>query len=140
MFKPDTRILVVDDMMTMRKIIIKNLKELSLLDVKEADDGAPAWELLKNAHKEGKPFQLVLCDWNMPKVKGIQLLKMVREDQRFGMGLPFVLITAESEKSKVIEALTLKVSNYVVKPFTGQQLKDKLEAVYKHHFSTAAAV
>ena len=139
MFKPDTRILVVDDMMTMRKIVMKNLKDIGLLDVKEADDGAPAWDLIQKAHAEGKPFQLILCDWNMPKVKGIQLLKMVRQDERFKT-TPFVLITAESEKSQVIEALQLGVSNYIVKPFTNDQIREKLETVYKNHFSSGTAI
>jgi two-component system chemotaxis response regulator CheY len=71
-------------------------------------------------------------------MKGIELLKKVRSDPRM-KGLPFVLITAESEKSQVIEALKLDVSNYVVKPFTPAQLKEKLETVYKKHAAPAPA-
>lgn len=138
MFAPDTKVLVVDDMLTMRKIVSRHVKELGMNDITEADDGANAWPKLDEAFKSGKPFQLVLSDWNMPKLSGLNLLKQVRADARF-KDLPFVLITAESEKSQVMDAIKAGVSNYIVKPFTGDQLKEKILAVYKKHFPAAAA-
>lgn len=137
MFAPDTKVLVVDDMLTMRKIVSRHVKELGMNDITEADDGANAWPKLDEAFNSGKPFQLVLSDWNMPKLTGLALLKQVRGDARF-KDLPFVLITAESEKSQVMDAIKAGVSNYIVKPFTGDQLKEKIQAVYKKHFPQAA--
>lgn len=138
MFPADTKVLVVDDMLTMRKIVSRHVKELGMNDITEADDGANAWPKLDEAAKAGKPFQLVLSDWNMPKLTGLNLLRQVRADERF-KDLPFVLITAESEKSQVMDAIKAGVSNYIVKPFTGDQLKEKIEAVHKKHFPQAAA-
>ncbi len=129
MFALTTRVLVLDDMMTMRKIVAKNLKELGFTDISEGEDGTVGWALLEKALAENKPIQLVLSDWNMPKLSGLDLLKKVRADNRF-KDLPFVLITAESEKSQVIEAIKAQVSNYVVKPFTSKHLQEKLEATY----------
>lgn len=130
MFPANTKVLVVDDMLTMRKIVSKHLKELGLSDITEAEDGSVGWATLQKANDEGKPFQLVLSDWNMPKLSGLDFLKQVRADARF-KALPFVLITAESEKSQVIEAIKAQVTNYIVKPFTGKQLQEKLEATHQ---------
>jgi len=132
MFKLDTKILVVDDMLTMRKIISKQLKEFGFTNITEADDGIKAWPLIEQAHQIGHPFQLILSDWNMPQMKGIELLAKVRGDEKL-KEVPFVLITAESEKTQVIEAVKLQVSNYIVKPFTSDQLKEKLETAHKKH-------
>lgn len=137
MFKKETKILVIDDMLTMRKIISKSLKEFGYTNISEADDGATGWPLIEQAHEIRAPFQLILSDWNMPQMKGIELLAKVRNDPRF-KDLPFLLITAESEKSQVIDALKLGVSNYIVKPFTSEQLKEKLEAAHKKHFAPSA--
>lgn len=138
MFKKESKILVVDDMLTMRKIISKALREMGYTNITEADDGINAWPVIEKARDAGQPFDLVLSDWNMPQLKGIELLKKVREDAKL-KGTPFVLITAESEKSQVIEALKLDVSNYIVKPFTAAQLKEKLETAYKKHAQPAPA-
>lgn len=127
MFDPKTRILVVDDMMTMRKLVIKCCKDIGFSDFVEAADGALAWEALKNA---SPAIGLVISDWNMPNTSGLEFLKKVRADATFGK-LPFVLVTAEAEQHQVVEAVKAGVSNYVVKPFTAQILKEKLEAVHK---------
>ncbi len=127
MFDPSTRILVIDDMMTMRKLVSKVCKELGFMDLTEASDGALGWEALANAKP---PIGLVISDWNMPNCTGFDLLKRVRGDQRF-KELPFVMVTAESENSQVIDAIKAGVSNYIIKPFTADTLKEKLEAVHK---------
>ena len=122
MFPLDTRILVVDDMMTMRKIVMKSLKEIGFTNFSEAADGAKAWEMIAS---EGN-FGFVVSDWNMPNATGLDLLKRVRGDSRFAK-LPLFLVTAESERGQVIEALKLGVSGYIVKPFTTDSLRAALQ-------------
>ncbi len=127
MFDPKTRILIVDDMMTMRKLVGKVCKELGFTDLTEASDGAKAWEAISSA---SPPFGLVISDWNMPGTSGLDLLKRVRGDSKYGQ-LPFVMVTAEAEQHQIVEAVKVGVSNYLVKPFTAEALKEKLEAVHK---------
>ena len=111
MFNPNTRILVVDDMMTMRKIVVKICKELGFTDITEANDGIKGWEAISSANP---PFGLVISDWNMPNCTGLDLLKRVRGDQRFAT-LPFVMVTAEAEQHQIAEAIKSGVSNYIIK-------------------------
>ncbi len=129
MFDLKTRVLVIDDMMTMRKLVGKCVKEIGFTDLTEAADGALGWAALEAANP---PIGLVISDWNMPNLSGLELLKKVRADARF-VKLPFVLVTAEAEQHQVVEAVKAGVSNYVVKPFTAQILKEKLETAYKKH-------
>ncbi len=129
MFAPTTKILVIDDMLTMRAIVKKTLQQLGLTAAGEAANGQAAWETLEKAHAEGKPYELVLSDWNMPQMTGLQLLKKVRADERFKT-LPLLLITAESEQSQIVEAIKAGVTHYIVKPFTADTLKQRLEAAY----------
>lgn len=127
MFPLNTRILILDDMMTMRKIVMKTLKEIGFTDIQEAEDGKKGWDKLKAANP---PVQLVISDWNMPNCTGLELLKAVRADSEMGK-LPFVLLTAEAEAHQVKEAMTAGVTNYIIKPFTADTLKQKLEQAYK---------
>ncbi|MCX7674313.1 MAG: response regulator [Bdellovibrionaceae bacterium] len=138
MFSPDTRFLVVDDFATMRKIVKKVLMELGYSQIEEADDGKPAWELIKSAHASGHPFGVVISDWNMPGMTGIDLLKAVKADPQL-KSTPFILVTAESEQKNIIEAAKAGVSDYVVKPFNAQTLKAKLERVWQKHHAPKAA-
>jgi len=127
MFSPDTHVLVVDDMLTMRKLVTKTCKDLGFTKITDAADGALAWTAIQNAET---PIGLIISDWNMPNTSGLDLLKRVRADSRFGK-TPFIMVTAEAEQHQIMEAVKAGVSNYVVKPFTADTLKDKLEAVYK---------
>jgi len=129
MFDPDTKVLVVDDFKTMRKIVIGALGACGLKNFTEADDGIHAWPLIEAAAKEGAPFGLVVSDWNMPQLSGIELLKKVRGTEST-RATPFVLVTAEAEQKNILEAVQAGVSNYVVKPFTPATFKVKLEQVY----------
>lgn len=129
MFTPDTKILVADDMLTMRKIIVKHLKDLKYVNIEEAGDGQRAWEALEAAHKAAKPFQLILSDWNMPHMSGLDCLKKVRADDRFKT-LPFLLITAEAEKTQIVEAVKSGVTHYIVKPFTLEVLQKRLTEAF----------
>jgi len=130
MFALDTKILVVDDTMMMRSMIKKTLTGLGFTKVFDANDGATAWPLIDAAQTEGDPFGLVLSDWNMPIMTGIELLKKIRADERL-KDVPFVIVTSEGEKTKVIEAISAGITQYVVKPFTANVLKDKLDQISK---------
>lgn len=123
MFDLNTRVLVVDDMMTMRKLVQKALKDMGFTNFLEAADGAKAWEAFSTA---SPPIGLIISDWNMPNCSGLDFLKRVRSDSRFNK-TPFFLVTAESEMSQVVDALKAGVSGYIVKPFDMNTLKAKLE-------------
>lgn len=125
MFDLNTKILIVDDMMTVRKIVKKILVDLKYKNITEAHDGAMAWELLS----QEKDYQLIISDWNMPNLTGIDLLQKVRQDEKLKI-VPFVLLTAEADGAQVKQALDLAVDNYIVKPFTPAILKTKLEQTY----------
>ena len=127
MFALDTRVLVVDDMLTMRKIVVKICKEIGFTDITEATDGANGWQAISSA---SPPLGLVISDWNMPNSTGLDLLKRVRADSRLGK-LPFIMVTAEAEKHQIMEAMKAGVSNYIVKPFVPESLKEKIEATHK---------
>jgi len=116
-------ILVVDDYNTMRRIIRNLLKQLGFENVEEAADGTEAFKKLQE-----KPFGLVISDWNMEPMTGIDLLKLVRADPKIG-NIPFIMVTAESKTENVIVAKQAGVSNYIVKPFNAETLKGKLTAV-----------
>lgn len=138
MFTPETKILVIDDFATMRKIVRKVLTELQFKNVQEADDGATAWPLLEAAANSAEPFELVISDWNMPQMKGIDLLRNVRKHPKMSK-LPFIMVTAETEQQNILEAIQAGVSDYVVKPFNGQTLKGKLDNVQKKMGGAKAA-
>jgi two-component system chemotaxis response regulator CheY len=117
------KILVVDDFATMRKIIKNILLQLGFKDILEADDGTTALELLKK-----QKVDLIISDWNMPKMPGIELLKAIRSNEEL-KDIKFIMVTAEAQKENVIEAIKYGVNQYVVKPFTPETLKEKLEKV-----------
>lgn len=119
------KILVVDDFLTMRRIVRNLLKQIGYENIAEAEDGAQALAKLK-----GGEFGLVVSDWNMPNMNGIQLLRAVRSDPAL-KDTPVLMVTAEAEKEKVIEAIRAGVNNYVVKPFTAEILKEKLDKVFE---------
>ena len=117
------RVLVVDDFPTMRRIVRNLLRQLGFENVDEAENGEDALKKLRSAE-----YGLVVSDWNMPVMEGIELLKNVRSDPQL-KDIPFLMVTAEAEKEKVIEAIKAGVDNYIVKPFTGEVLKEKLEKI-----------
>lgn len=136
MFPETTRILIVDDMLTMRQLMKGQMRQMGFKAIYEADNGENGWAVL-NAQKEiGEPIQLVLSDWNMPGMEGIDLLKKCRADEGF-KSLPFMLITAEGEQKQVLEAIKSGVSNYLMKPFTRAALQEKLALVWKKHSEEA---
>lgn len=116
-------ILIVDDYATMLRVVKNLLKQIGFDNVDEASDGGAAFQLMKR-----KKYGLVISDWNMQPVTGIELLKMVRADAEL-KATPFIMVTAESKSQNVIEAKNAGVSNYIVKPFSSDVLKGKIASV-----------
>ena len=119
------KILVVDDFSTMRRIIKGLLHELGFTNIEEADDGATALPLLKAGN-----FDFLVTDWNMPGMTGLDLLKNVRADARLAK-LPVLLVTAEAKREQIVEAAQAGVNGYVVKPFTANTLKEKMDKIFE---------
>jgi len=119
------KILIVDDFSTMRRIIKNLLRDLGFQNTAEADDGTTALPML-----QGGSFDLLITDWNMPGMQGIDLLKHVRADQKLAT-LPVLMVTAEQKREQIVEAAQAGVNGYVVKPFTAQTLKEKLDKIFQ---------
>ncbi len=118
------KVLVVDDFATMRRIVKGVLKQLGFNNIIEAEDGTTAMDVLKK-----EKIGLVVSDWNMPKMTGLDLLKAIRADEDL-KSTPFIMVTAEGQKENVIEAVKAGVNNYIVKPFTPETFSEKLEKVF----------
>ena len=116
------RLLVVDDSSTMRRIIRNTLERLGHTDVVEAEHGVEAWEKLS----VDESIKVVITDWNMPEMNGLDLVKKIRAEKKYE-DMPIIMVTTEGGKAEVITALKAGVNNYIVKPFTPQVLKEKLE-------------
>jgi len=117
------KVLVVDDSAVMRQIIKKNLKELGFTDLTEAEDGAAGLK----AAGDGA-FDLIVSDWNMPNMTGLEFLKAVRADAGL-KGIAFIMVTSEADKEKIMEAVQAGVNQYIVKPFNAVQLEEKIKAI-----------
>ena len=118
------RILVVDDFSTMRRILKNILKQIGYTDIDEAEDGNGALAKLRQ-----DKYDLVVSDWNMPNMSGLDLLKAIRADSALN-GIPVLMVTAEAKKENVVEAIKAGVNNYIVKPFTAEVLREKIEKVF----------
>jgi two-component system chemotaxis response regulator CheY len=121
------KLLIVDDSSTMRRIIGNVVQQLGVGkdDFDEAEDGVKAWEQL-----EKNQYDIILTDWNMPNMNGLQLVKKIRSEGNH-QEVPIIMITTEGGKSEVITALKAGVNNYIVKPFSAEILKEKLDGVIK---------
>lgn len=118
------KILLVDDSSTMRRIQANTLNSLGYSDLVQAEDGADALKKLK----ENPDVKLVLLDWNMPNMNGLDCLKAIKADGST-KGIPVMMVTSEAEKTKIIEAVQAGASNYLVKPFDADSLKAKIAAL-----------
>jgi two-component system chemotaxis response regulator CheY len=118
------RVLIVDDYSTMLRILRNLLRQLDFNNVEEANNGESALSLLKQ-----KPFDLVISDWNMAPMTGLDLLRSVRGDSQL-RHVPFIMVTAESKTENVITAKQAGVSNYIVKPFNAETLRMKIASVF----------
>lgn len=119
------KILVVDDFSTMRRIIKNLLRDLGFTNTAEADDGLTALPMLQNGN-----FDFLVTDWNMPGMQGIDLLKAVRADAKLA-NMPVLMVTAEQKREQIVEAAQAGVNGYIVKPFTAQTLKEKLDKIFE---------
>ncbi len=118
-------VLIVDDYGTMRRILKNIFKKLGYTQLVEADSGATALEQLKK-----QKIDMIISDWNMPKMSGLEFLKIIRSSQEY-KEIPFIMVTAEAQKKNVIEAVRAGVSDYIVKPFTEEQITKKLEKIFE---------
>ena len=114
------RVLVVDDFATMRKIIKNVLKQISIDNVVEAENGKHALSVLRS-----DDIDFIISDWIMPEMTGIEFLKACKADSKF-RSIPFIMITAEAERDNVLEAIQAGVDNYIAKPFTPDKLQDAI--------------
>lgn len=128
MFPKNTRILIVDDTLSMREQLKKHLVDLGFTDIMEAEDGLKAFEIVSAQEDARKGIQLILSDWHMPNMSGLDFLKLVRSLDR---QIPLILVTTESETPNVLAAIKAGANNYIVKPIQAATLTEKLEAVWK---------
>ena len=119
------KILIVDDFSTMRRIVKNLLNDLGFFNTAEADDGTTALEELRKAK-----YDLIITDWNMPGMPGIDLLKAVRADATLSK-TPVLMVTAEAKREQIIEAAQAGVNGYVIKPFTAGTLSEKLAKIFE---------
>jgi two-component system chemotaxis response regulator CheY len=129
----NSRILIVDDFSTMRRIIKNLLHDLGYHHTTEADDGKSAWTVL-----QGTPIDFVVTDWNMPGMTGLDLLKSIRADARL-CRLPVLMVTAEAQRDQIVEAAKAGVNGYIIKPFTAVTLKEKLDKIGQRAATGASA-
>lgn len=130
MFPEATKILIVDDIQSLRDLLKAYLRRLGYWNIEEVVDGQDALDKLWEAQSKGEEFGLVISDWNMPTMTGLELLKRVRMVPDW-KNLPFLLLTTESEKARIVQAVQAQVSNYMVKPIDEQTLKDKIQKVWE---------
>lgn len=121
----DTRVLVVDDFESMRRIVGQLLRDMGFRDVTLADDGATALALLRQ-----DDFGLLLTDWHMPQMDGLDLVRAVRADPRLN-AIPILMVSAEATREQIVEAVRAGVNGYVVKPFTPQILRAKIGKLFE---------
>ncbi len=119
------KILIVDDFSTMRRIIKNLLRDLGFNNTQEADDGNTGLPMLQSGN-----FDFLITDWNMPGMTGIDLLRAVRADDRL-KNLPVLMVTAEAKKEQIVMAAQEGVNGYIVKPFTAQTLKEKIDKIFQ---------
>jgi len=117
------KILLVDDFSTMRKIIKNLLRKLGYQDVHEAENGEVALEMLKSDN-----FNFIIADWNMPKMSGLDLLKTIREDEKY-KDTPFMMVTSEANKNNIIDVIEAGADDYIVKPFNADTLQEKCKTI-----------
>lgn len=132
MIPVETKILIADDMPTIRDLVKNQLKAMGFKSILEAADGEQALNLLIQHESQEPKVKLVISDWNMPKMSGLEFLKQVRATDQW-KNLPFILLTSEAERDQVTEAILAGVSQYIVKPFAGKAFEEKVKAGWSKH-------
>ncbi len=123
--EPSMKIMVVDDMSTMRRIIKNVFKQINFTNIQEAENGQQALDMLRS-----DTFQFVVADWNMPVMTGLELVKAMRADAKL-KDIPVLMVTAEAQHENLIEAVQAGVSGYIAKPFTAEALQEKMGKIFK---------
>jgi len=136
MLSQNLRVLFVDDYETVRVLFQKCLGDLGVQDMSEAENGKDALDKMEAAFKEQKPYDEIFCDWNMPVMNGLELLTHLRKHEHFSK-IPFVMVTANSDESEVVEAMRAGVSEYLVKPFDTKSLGRTIQRVIARYKSAA---
>lgn len=129
MFPPNTRFLVVDDMPTMRELVKTHLRSMGYKNIVEAEDGDEALGQVVLGYQKNENIDFIVSDWNMPKMSGLDFLKQIRASEKFSH-LPFLLLTSESEKDQVTEAILSGVNQYIVKPFAPKAFEEKIKSIW----------
>lgn len=129
MFSYNTRFLIVDDFVTIRKVIRKTLKEMGYTNVQEAEDGQQALSLLQSSHSPAEEIQFIITDIHMPKVPGPELWTFCQKSPT-AKNIPFLFVTTGDDHPEYLESLRSDYSNYIVKPFTQKNFKAKLEHIW----------
>ncbi len=124
------RVLIIDDFEIIRMTIKAALKKLEVESIVEARDGAEGLKILQEQFESGSSVDIIFCDWNMPKMTGIQLLAECKKDSNLA-GIPFVMVTSEADKENVLEALQLGAADYLVKPFAHESIEKKIKKILK---------
>jgi len=130
MFDSRIRILVADDMQLIRRFLVNALKDLGYLRVDECLNGREAYELLAQESETNDPYQFMISDWNMPEMTGIELLQKIRASSTKFQNIPFLMVTTESEKERVLDAIKKGANHYLVKPFHSDDLKARLQWIW----------
>lgn len=130
MFPVDSNFLVIDDSSAVRVLVKQQLNNLGFKNVLDAENGKEGLNKLDGVYKAGVQINLIIADWNMPEMNGIDLLLNLKNHPLYKL-IPFLMITSESETENVIKAIVLGVSDFVVKPFDESVLGEKLAAIYK---------
>ncbi len=131
------RVLLIDDLEMIRTMLRKSLNTLGIQRIDEAEDGSQGLQKIQQAHAAGDPYQVVFCDWMMPKMNGIEVLETCRADAKFG-DLCFVMVTSESEQALVIRAVIAGASDYLVKPFSAEAIEKKITKILSKLMKSAA--
>lgn len=137
MTKDDIRILLVDDLEMSRTLLRMELMRVGLRKIDDAEEGQSALTMLEYALEEGKPYSMIICDWNMPVMDGLELLKLIRKDKNF-KSLPFIMLTAEAEMEAVTKVMQAGATDYLVKPISPDGLAKKMNALVAKYFTKAA--
>ncbi len=120
-----SRVIIIDDDSTTRRIVSRLVKQIGFMEFVEAEDGQQAYDLLQETD-----FDLVLSDLDMPVMDGLELLEKVRSNEKLSQ-IPFIMVTANDSKENIMRAVKAHVSQYIVKPFTSASLKEKIDKVLK---------
>ena len=128
----DIKILVVDDFELIQTIFKNSLLKLGYQNIDFASDGLEAWDKIRKSKENGTPYELVLLDWNTPRMDGYELLSKCRESQEF-KDIPIIMVTAESELNYIIKAVSKGISGYIIKPFSVDILKQKINEAMKNN-------